>query len=138
MANTNNLARTVIVCGTTALMVLLVRPGAGQTPATGRLMREKLTHTQHLLEALTTSNFSMLERESGSLAKIPLQPGWMVLHSPEYRQYSEGFLRAVVDLHAAAKARDLDAAALQFQSLTMSCYQCHRYMKDRRIARNPD
>ena len=38
----------------------------------------------------------------------------MVLHSPEYRQYSESFLRAVVNLSEAAKARDLDKAARRF------------------------
>jgi hypothetical protein len=130
-----HVARNVMICLTAVLMLSMVRSGAGQTPATGRLMREKLTHTQHLLEALTTSNFSMLQRDSEALAKIPLMPGWMVLHSPEYRQYSEGFLRAVVDLSDAAKARDLDKAAMHFQSLTMSCYQCHRYMKASRIAK---
>jgi cytochrome c556 len=121
-----------------ALLLAMTQSGAAQTPTTGRLMREKLTHAQHLLEALTTSNFALLERESDALAKIPLQPGWMVLHSPEYRQYSESFLRAVVDMNASAKARDMDEAAKQFQSLTMSCYQCHRYIKNSRLAQQPD
>jgi len=133
----NQPAQKFVVLGAAVLMLSIVWAGAAQTPATGRLMREKLGHTQRLLEALTTSNFQMLEHESDSLARIPLMPGWMVLHSPEYRRYSEGFLRAVVDLNTSAKARDLDQAAMHFQSLTMSCYQCHRYMKNSRLAGEP-
>jgi hypothetical protein len=131
----NARARAVLVAGTTAIMLSSFAPAAGQTPATGRLMREKLLHAQRLLEALTTSNYKLLDQESEELAKIPLMPGWMVLHSPEYRRYSEAFLRATVDLNSAAKQRDLDEAVLHFQTLTASCYQCHRYMKNRRMAR---
>jgi hypothetical protein len=131
----NSCARAVVVAGTTAILLSTLPPAAGQTPATGRLMREKLAHAQRLLEALTTSNYKLLEQESEELAKIPLMPGWMVLHSPEFRRYSEAFLRATVDLNSAAKQRDLDEAVLHFQTLTSSCYQCHRYMKNRRLAR---
>jgi hypothetical protein len=128
-------ARTALAAGTTAIILSTLAAAAGQTPATGRLMREKLAHAQKLLEALTTSNYRLLEEESEKLANIPLMPGWMVLHSPEYRRYSEAFLRATVDLNSAAKQRDLDEAVLHFQTLTSSCYQCHRYMKNRRLAK---
>ena len=120
-----------------AVVISTSLSAGGQTPATGRLMREKLTHAQQLLEALTTSNFAMLERESTALAKIPGEPAWRVLTSPEYRRYSETFLRATEDLVASAKQRDLDQAAMNYQAMTMSCYQCHRYIKALRIAGAP-
>jgi hypothetical protein len=128
-------ARRIAVAGVALLLPVLVRDGAGQTPATGRLMREKLTHAQRLLEALTTSDHALLERESDALAKIPSMQGWMVLQSPEYRRYSEAFLRATGDLNTAAKARDLDEAMMHYRTMTASCYQCHRYLKNRRLAR---
>jgi hypothetical protein len=117
------------------LVFSIVQAGAGQTVATRKLMRQKLTYAQQLLEALTTSDFAMLERSASELAKIPTMPGWMVLHLPEYRRYSEAFLRATVDLSTSAKLRDLDESAMHFQSLTMSCYQCHRYLKNSRLAK---
>jgi len=106
-----------------------------QTTATGRLMREKLTHAQRLLEALTTSNYALLDQESTALMKITNELGWMALKTPEYRRQSDTFLRAAEDLQAAAKKRDLDGAAMNYVALTMSCYQCHRYIKDARLAR---
>jgi cytochrome c556 len=107
----------------------------GQTAATGRVMREKLAHSQQILKALLTSDFALLERESTALARATELPGWLVLEGPEYQRHSTAFLRATQDLIEAAKERDLDAAASHYTTLTMTCYQCHRYMKNARIAR---
>jgi hypothetical protein len=107
----------------------------GQTVATGRVMREKLMHSQRILEAILISNFDLLERESTALSKATELPGWSVLEGPEYQRQSAAFLRATRDLVDAAKERDLDAAANAYTTLTMTCYQCHRYMKSARIAR---
>ena len=107
----------------------------GQTVATGRVMREKLMHSQRILEAILISNFDLLERESTALSKETEAPGWFVLEGPEYQRQSAAFLRATRDLVEAAKERDPDAAANHYTTLTMTCFQCHRYMKNARIAR---
>ena len=105
-----------------------------QTPATGRLMRQKLAHSQKVLEAIMTSDFALLERESAALEQATKAPAWAVLLSPEYMRQSGAFLRAAQDLRDAAKRHDLDGAASSYVSLTLTCFQCHRYIKDRRIA----
>jgi hypothetical protein len=116
-------------------LVLLGSGLYGQTVSTGRVMREKLTHSQRILEAILISNFDLLERESTALSKATEAPGWFVLEGPEYRRQSAAFLRATRDLVEAAKQRDLDAAANHYTTLIATCYQCHRYMKNARIAR---
>ena len=55
----------------------------GQTPRTGRLMREKLTHAQKVLEALTTSNQELLLSESAALERITHSPRWDELRMTE-------------------------------------------------------
>jgi hypothetical protein len=119
------------------ISVLTANAGAvgAQTPATGRVMREKLVHAQGLLEAIVTSNFQLLERETAALAEAPKMKGWMILQSPEYRKQSDEFLRAIADLNTAAKARDLDQAAAHYQTLVATCYQCHKYIKSQRLAK---
>ena len=126
-----------VACGLAigAVLVMAALPAHGQTPATGRVMREKLVHAQGLLEAIVTSNFQLLERETAALADAPKMKGWMILQLPEYRKHSEAFLRAIADMSAAAKARDLDQAAAHYQALTASCYQCHKYIKAQRLAK---
>jgi hypothetical protein len=127
--------KTIGAFAMVAGLVLLESGLNGQTVATGRVMREKLTHSQRILEAILISDFAMLERESTALSKATEAPGWFVLEGPEYQRQSAAFLRATRDLVEAAKGRDLDAAANHFTTLTMTCYQCHRYMKNARIAR---
>ena len=116
-------------------LVLLSGPAApAQTPATKRVMREKLAHSQRILEAILTSNFALLDRESAALALATQSPAWMVLKGPEYLRQSEAFLKALKELQDAAKDHDLDSAVQRYTTLTMSCFGCHRYMKDRRLA----
>jgi hypothetical protein len=120
------------------LILLLVavssQAGFGQTPATRRVMREKLGHSQKILEAILTSNFTLLETESAALTKVTQSPAWTVLQGPEYLRQSEAFLKSLRELGAAARDRDLDTAVSRYTALTTSCFACHRYMKDRRLA----
>ena len=120
----------------TLLVVLAVSASAapGQTAATVRVMREKLTHSQKILEAILTSDYAALERHSADLAHLTESDGWAVLKGPEYVRQSAAFVRAAGDLVEAAKRRDLDAAALDYVSLTLKCFECHRYVKNSRIA----
>jgi cytochrome c556 len=118
------------------LVLVLTAPALpGQTPATRRVMREKLTHSQRILEAILTSDFALLERETTALTRVTETAAWQALRSPEYLRQSEAFLAANRSLNEAAKTRDLDGAAQLYSSLTMSCFACHRHMKDSRLAR---
>jgi hypothetical protein len=119
------------------LVVLAMSAGSaapGQTAGTARLMREKLTHSQKILEAIMTSDFAALEQHSVALARATESPAWSVLKSHEYQQQSTAFLRAIQDLVEAAKQRDLDAAGLDYVSMTLTCLQCHRSIRNARIA----
>jgi len=115
-------------------VVMCTVPSASQTMATRHVMLGKLEKTQHVLEALLKSDCDLLERESQALARVPEQPGWSVLTTAEYVRYSQAFLNTTHDLLASARARALDAAMTHYQALTMTCYQCHRYVKNARIA----
>lgn len=106
----------------------------GQTPATRQVMREKLQYTQRILEAVMKSDFMLLEQSSEALSRMPEKPGWMVLNTPEYIRYSGAFVNATQELLQSAKDHDLDAAAVHYASMSMTCYQCHRYVKNSRIA----
>ena len=77
-----------------------------------------------------------LERHSTDLARLTESQRWLVLKSPEYVQPSAAFVRAAEDLVEAAKHRDIDAAALDYVSLALKCFECHRYVnvKNSRIA----
>jgi hypothetical protein len=126
---------TIAIFSVFVLLAAFAPTVDSQTVATARVMREKLAHSQKILEALLISDFGLLERESAALSRATESPGWYVLEGPEYRRQSDAFLRATRALVEAAKARDLDTAATHYTTLITTCYQCHRYMKAARIAR---
>jgi hypothetical protein len=105
-----------------------------QTPALDRLMREKLAHSQKILEAVVTSDWKTLERESRAVQQLTKEPAWRVLMTPEYVRHTGTFIRALDELISAAEAHDLDATPLAYTALTLSCVQCHRYVARARIA----
>jgi cytochrome c556 len=108
----------------------------GQTPETRKLMREKLRYSQDLLEGLMTTNFPLITRSEESLAAIAKLPAWAILKTPEYERYTQAFLGSTQKLRDAAAARSTDEAFAAYTALTTSCYQCHKYIKGQRIARN--
>ena len=120
---------------TAAIFALSAAGSPAQTARTGAMMREKLGHAQKILEALTTSNRDLLAAESGALVTIAKSPRWAELKTRELGIYTESFLKAVAELDAAAKRNDFDTAAAQYNAMTTACYQCHRRLKDLRIAR---
>jgi hypothetical protein len=97
-------------------------------------MREKLVHTQNTLRALMVSDHRLLEKESVALVRLTKDDGWQVLTTPEYLRQSAAFVQTIEDLTDAARRSDLDAAAVAYASMTMRCYQCHRYLKGVRRA----
>ena len=118
-----------------AILLIAVAAGApsAQTARTKQVMRAKLDHSQRILEAVVTSNWTLLERESREMALVVRDPAWTALALPGYMRYSEAFLRATDDLVEAARLRDLESASLGLVSLTTSCVSCHRYLARARI-----
>ena len=90
-----------------------------------------------MLEALTTSNYLQLDEESAALVQIAQSPPWGELKTPELRAQAERFLSEVARLRSAVDQHDLDSAATSYGALITSCYQCHRRLKDLRIAERP-
>ena len=109
-----------------ALAALVIAAGisSAQTARTGRLMREKLLHSQRILAALTTGDNALLQRETQSLTQITQNPLWTDLITSELRPYTSSFQKALAELSAAGDRRDYDAAAVSYSRLTAACFEC--------------
>ena len=105
-------------------------------PPLNRIMKAKLTHSQAILGAVVTSNWTLLDRESRALALAVRDPAWgAALTEPEYLRQSDAFSRALQDLIEASAKRDLESAGNAQIALTASCVRCHVHMTRRRIAK---
>ena len=124
---------TLTSCATVLLLAITSGAASPQTIRLNQVMRNKLEHSQKILEAVVTSNWQLLDAETKALAAVTRDPAWSVLQFPEYARHSAAFLRATDDLAEAARLRDLEGASLGFVALSTSCVSCHRYMARSRI-----
>ena len=122
--------------GALALAVLSMSVSADQGAQLNTVMRAKLGHSQAILGAVVTSNWTVLDKESRALALAVRDPAWgFALTEPEYLRQSDAFSRALQDLIEASAKRDLEAAANAHIALTTSCVGCHMHMTRRRVAK---
>ena len=116
------------------VLVLTGSLANAQTARTGRVMREKLQHSQRILQAVTTSDWALLQRETQALTAITKTPTWTELMTSELRPYAGGFQKALEELSKAADRHDYDAAGANYSALTTACFACHKHVMNSRIA----
>jgi hypothetical protein len=108
--------------------------GPSQGPEIKTVMREKLDHAQHILEAVVTSDWVSLETHTRELERLTGDPRWQSLKYPEYARHSSAFVRTIQELHTAAAQRDLDKTPKAYVAMTLQCIECHRYLARARVA----
>ena len=114
-----------------ALVAAALAEEPGPKPdAVADFMRAKLGHSQHVLEGLALEDFDLIARGAQELALASQASSWQVLQTEEYARQSSEFRRSCDTLRNAAKAGNLDGAALAWMEVTMKCVQCHKYVRD--------
>ena len=102
--------------------------------ATKEFMRDKLELTQGVLEGLAVENYDLIISRSQRLSAMSQEVDWKVFENPDYEQQSIAFRRNVDALTKAAKNKNLDGATLAYVRVTMSCVECHKYVRGRLVA----
>lgn len=102
----------------------------GRADDVAAFMRAKLGHSSEVLEGLALEDFVKIGRGAHNLSLASQAASWQVLQTEDYARMSADFRRSCDSLRAAAKAENLDAAALAWMEVTMKCIQCHRYVRD--------
>ena len=92
-------------------------------------MYAKLQASQLILEGLVTENFVMIADGAGKLEQLSQAEEWRISNDAMYRQHSAQFQRIVKQLSKSAKEKNLDRAALTWLEATMSCIECHRFVR---------
>lgn len=115
----------------------LVTVGTAQDPQRGRdiIMQQKLGNAQKLLEGLAIKDFALIEKHADELGILSKRAEWLVLKTPEYTRHSDDFRRHCETMSRMAKDKNLDGCALAYVQLTMCCVNCHKYVREVRIAR---
>jgi hypothetical protein len=123
------------------LGVLIVAIGGGgraEKPAdTATFMRMKLAHSQKMLEGIAVEDFRLIEKSAQDLRLLSHEESWQVFQTPDYLRHSEEFRRSVETIRKAAAEKNVDGAALGYVGMTLNCVNCHKYVRDVRMANGP-
>ena len=99
-------------------------------PPENEAMKAKRERAHAVLDALTAGDHDALRRNAEGLAIIA---DMRVFASPyktdEYKYQAQVFKHAADDLVTAAKAKNLDGAALAYADMTRTCVKCHVHFR---------
>jgi cytochrome c556 len=134
--------KSTIKTWTAALPLILwstaVAWGQPKTPVTTKeFMHEKLEQSQKLLAALATEDYFTLGKVSQRLSAMSQEANWQAFQNPDYKQFSDNFRAHANALNKAAKEKNIDASTLAYVRMTMSCVDCHKWVRGRVVAERP-
>lgn len=126
------LALVLAVAGIAASRV----PPGWRTPATVEFMRDKLELSKRVLEGLATEDFDLIASKARRLAAMSQEPSWSLIEHPDYARLSAEFRKNVEMLGSAAQNKNLDGVTLAYVRVTMSCVDCHKFVRGKAPAGN--
>lgn len=131
------LAALLVITGAVAFSAANERGKHSPTPAIREFMRQKLAHSQSVLEGLAVEDYSQILSNAKKLIAMSQEGTWAVLGGSEYAEHSQNFRRNVEALVKSANMASLDGATLAYVRVTMSCVECHKYVRSRQNASLP-
>ncbi|WP_425615172.1 hypothetical protein NA78x_005072 [Anatilimnocola sp. NA78] len=106
-------------------------------PAISKFMRAKLEHSQKLIESLALEDYEKMAKSAQEMSLLTRAEQWQLLQTPDYLYESDSFRRAADELTEAAKAKNLDRAALAYVDMTLKCVKCHKLVRHTKMAALP-
>jgi hypothetical protein len=100
-------------------------------------MRDKLQFASKALDGLAVEDYGKIAESASMMRMISRAASWYVLDSDEYSRMSKNFQEQAADLERHAREKNLDAAALDYMRISLTCVQCHKYMRDFRKKQRP-
>jgi len=127
--------RTSILIATVLAILIGAWAQPPKTTPAKEFMREKLQHSQKVLEGIAVEDYRLILVHSQKLSAMSQNAGWNMFQNPEYLELSAAFRRYADTLTQAAKEENLDRATVAYLGMTMSCVECHKFVRRRRMAR---
>jgi hypothetical protein len=128
--------RSLWILGAAALTTVTLwwnTTATGADSSTAEVMKQKLTHTQDVLRGIALEDYAAIEVSAKKLNQLSQATGWFARQTPEYELFTAEMRRQTDALGRAAKNRNIDAATLAYFQLTVSCVNCHKYMRGSKV-----
>jgi hypothetical protein len=93
-------------------------------------MRQKLQASQAILAALARGDHEAIGSNAQAMNVVEHLEKWIRADTPGYRTQLRLFEFADRELIRAAREKNIDAATLAYNQLTISCVNCHKMVRD--------
>jgi hypothetical protein len=97
-------------------------------------MRKKLESSQSVLEGLALEDFDLIAKGAKDLKTTSAAAEFMVIKDPIYAEHAEDFRRVIDKMSKAAREKRIDGATLAYMDMTMTCVECHKYVRNVLVA----
>jgi hypothetical protein len=126
----------LVVCGFSGWLASQEKGKAPNKEEELRLfMRKKLDACNQILEGIVTEDGPMVVAGAKTLNELSGAEKWRVSNDMLYRQQSDDFQRATKKLMEAAEKERFDDVTLKWIDTTLSCVECHKWVRGMRIAK---
>lgn len=105
-------------------------------PLLATFMRQKMKASHDVMEGLLMEDGKLINKAAKKLKSMSETERWRVSNDIMYRNHSDDFRNAVDKLIVASKGNSIDRAALSWFDVTLSCIDCHRYVRTTLIAKH--
>ena len=124
-------ASTIVLTLVLSLLAsLLQQKGTGEPQDKASIwMRQKLRASQEILKGLADGDFNTIGANARSMNLMEYLEKWARTNRREYRTQLRLFEFADRELIRAASEKNIDAATLAFNQLTISCVNCHKIIR---------
>jgi len=96
------------------------------------LMHKKLEAAEKVLEGLAMNDLDKVAKNAEELARIRKEASFRIIKTAEYDLWSDEFIRSLEGIQKAAKEKNLEKAKLGYLGMTLTCFNCHTYVRDMR------
>ena len=122
----------MLVLGGVSAAVWSVGAEQNQAPSRAEFMRRKLDFSKLVLEGITLEDYDKVARGGKALLLLSQAAEWEVPtipNVPDYVVKTRQFQDLAEDLMKKARDKNLDGSTLAYLRLTMSCVECHKYVR---------
>jgi hypothetical protein len=119
----------MIGAGTCLVCPSLAQDKQDNKDVNSALMQKKLEQAQKILEGLATEDFDSIAKNAKAMNGLTVLEQWFRAKEPDYQMQLKSFRFANQELIRLAEEGNIDGASVAYIQLTISCVNCHKYMR---------
>jgi hypothetical protein len=119
----------LLMAGCLAAWPALAQPKVRSSTTVQELMKGKLFAMNIILKGVVTEDFPLIQEQAQILYEISKATTWHKTDSELFLSYAKSFQNSAEFMVEQAKAKSLEGVAMGNIRLTLSCMECHNFVR---------